>query len=101
MKISVVGLGKLGICTAACFASKGFDVVGIDINEEVVNAVNKGIAPVKENGLQYLIDVAGKKLRATTDHSDAIHHTDITFLIVPTPSMEDGSFSDKYLQDAL
>ena len=43
-KLSVVGLGKLGACTAGCFASKGFKTIGIDINPDVVKAINSGRA---------------------------------------------------------
>lgn len=100
-KLSVVGLGKLGACSAACFASKGFEVVGVDINKDFVDATNNGKAPIYEPGLQELITSSKDKLRATQDYREAIRESDITFLIVPTPSREDGHFSDRYLQDAL
>lgn len=99
--ISVVGLGKLGACTAACLSSKGFDVIGVDINKEFVLAINKGKAPVHEPLLQETIDASKGRLRATQSYEEAIRATDITMLIVPTPSREDGHFSDKYLQDVL
>lgn len=101
MKLSVIGLGKLGACSAACFAAKGFDVLGVDINKDSVDAINSGKAPVYEPGLQELISTAKNRLRATQDYEKAIQESDITFLIVPTPSKEDGNFSDKYLRDAL
>ncbi len=101
MNISVIGLGKLGACSAACFAAKGFEVVGVDVNEEFVKAINNGKAPVQEPGLNELISKAHSKLKATTDFSEAINKTDITFLIVPTPSQPDANFSDKYLLSAL
>lgn len=100
-KLSVIGLGKLGACSAACFASKGFEVIGVDINKDFVDAINNGKAPVYEPRLQELIASSRGKLRATQDYGEAIRESDITFLIVPTPSREDGHFSDKYLQDAL
>ncbi len=101
MRLSVVGLGKLGVCTAACFASKGFDVLGVDINKELVDSINKGIAPVKEPGLQELINKSEGRLKATLDYKEAIENTDITFIIVPTPSLSNGHFSDLYLKNAL
>ncbi len=100
-KLSVIGLGKLGVCSAACFASKGFDVIGVDINKRFVDAVNNGIAPVYEPGLQELMDSSRDRLRATQDYDEAIRSSDITFLIVPTPSRGDGDFSDRHLKDAL
>lgn len=100
-RLSVIGLGKLGACSAACFAYKGFETIGVDINKDFVDAINNGKAPVYEPRLQELISVSRGKLRATQDYEKAIRESDITFLIVPTPSREDGHFSDKYLKDAL
>lgn len=100
-RLSVIGLGKLGACSAACFAYKGFETIGVDINKDFVDAINNGKAPVYEPRLQELISVSKGKLRATQDYEKAIRESDITFLIVPTPSREDGHFSDKYLKDAL
>lgn len=101
MKISVIGLGKLGACSAACFSAKSFEVIGVDINKDFVDAINNGKAPVYEPGLQELITASKGKLRATQDYEESIRESDITFLIVPTPSREDGHFSDRYLKDAL
>lgn len=100
-KISVIGLGKLGACSAACFSYKGFEVIGVDINKNFVDSINQGKAPVKEPNLQDLITKSEGRLKATQDYEEAIKNSDITFLIVPTPSKPDGHFSDKYLQDAL
>ena len=100
-KLSVIGLGKLGACSAACFASKGFEVVGVDINRDFVDAINNGKAPVYEPRLQESIDASAGRLKATLDYEKAIKESDITFLILPTPSKEDGHFSDRYLKDAL
>lgn len=101
MKISVIGLGKLGACSAACFAAKGHQVIGVDINQSFVDAINSGKAPFVEPQLQETITSAKGRLSATTDFSEALNETDITMLIVPTPSRPDGNFSDDYLQDAL
>ncbi len=101
MKLSVVGLGKLGACSAACFASRGFEVIGVDINKDFVDAINNGKAPIYEPGLQELIDSSKDKLKATQNYEEAIKESEITFLIVPTPSRQDGLFSKRYLQDAL
>jgi len=101
MKLSVIGLGKLGACSAACFAAKGFEVIGVDINKDFVDAINNGKAPVYEPRLQEFITRSQGRLKATQDYAEAIRNSDVTFLIVPTPSRQDGHFSDKYLQDAL
>ena len=81
MKISVIGLGKLGAPLAAVLASKGFRVVGTDVNPAFVEAVNAGKAPVDEPRLQELIDENRTRLLATKDaaarrrrHRCHLHH---------------------------
>ena len=72
-RISVVGLGKLGLCFAACFAESGFETIGVDINEDVVDSINDGVSPIVEPGLQELIaELGGTGLRATANHAEAI-----------------------------
>jgi UDPglucose 6-dehydrogenase len=100
MKISVVGLGKLGAPLAAVMAYKGNTVVGVDVNPGYVASVNQGRAPVNETGLQGLIDGCRDRLRATACYEEAVLGTDATFLIVPTPSEEDGRFSLEYVLSA-
>jgi len=100
--LSVVGLGKLGLCLAACFAEKGFETLGVDIEELVVEKVNHGKAPWYEPGLaELLAKHGGQRLRATVYHRDAIERTAITFVLVPTPSNPDGSFSNRFVEAAL
>jgi len=101
MRLSVIGLGKLGACSAACFSAKGFEVIGVDINKDLVDAINNGKATVYEPRLQEFIMRSQGRLKATQDYAEAIRNSDVTFLIVPTPSRQDGHFSDKYLLDAL
>lgn len=93
---SVIGLGKLGASMAAAIASRGFNVVGVDIDESVVSLVNNGEAPILETGLGELIAENRSRLRATTDVADAVHASDLTFVVVPTPSDEVGAFSIRY-----
>ncbi|HTE48358.1 MAG TPA: nucleotide sugar dehydrogenase [Candidatus Paceibacterota bacterium] len=99
--ISVVGLGKLGACIAACLASRGFKVLGYDANEKVTLLLNGGKAPVAEPGLDELIGRFRKNISATMKPEEIIEKTDITFIIVPTPSKKDGNFADKFLKDVL
>jgi len=94
---SVVGLGKLGAPLAAVLARAGFDVVGVDLNEHVVAALNEGRSPYREPGLQEAIDAAEGRLRATTDVAEAVDATDVSFVIVPTPSDDSGRFRNEYV----
>jgi len=99
--ISVVGLGKLGLCMAACFASKGYKVVGIDIDKNKIDLINRGINPIQETGLTRLIQKYKENLKATSDYEEAILNSQITFIVVATPSEADGSFSNEQLEGAL
>ncbi len=101
-KVSVVGLGKLGLGLALCFADEGVETLGVDVNENVVSAINDGRTPLVEPEYQELIGrTAGKTFRATTEHTEAIEKTDITFVLVATPSIGDGRFSNRYVKSAL
>lgn len=97
MNLSVVGLGKLGSPMAAVLASQGHSVVGVDVNASFVGALNEGRAPVPEPGLQELISQNRPRLRATLDYAEAVANSEISFIIVPTPSQGDGTFSIEYL----
>jgi UDPglucose 6-dehydrogenase len=101
MKISVIGLGKLGSPLAAVLASKGHSVIGVDINPAFVDKINNRIAPVPEPCLQELISTHHTKLKATLNYEEAILASDVTFVIVPTPSDPDGLFSNTYLLKAI
>lgn len=97
-KISVIGLGKLGASMAAVFAHRGFDVIGVDVNKGFVDAVNNGHAPVQETGLDAMIGKNRERIIATLSHEEAVLNSDISFVIVPTPSDDRGSFSLQYAE---
>lgn len=98
--ISVIGLGKLGAVIAACFADKGFTVVGVDVSKRNVDAIDKGEAPVVEPGLAEMIARAHPNLRATRDVAKAVDATESTFIVVPTPSTDEGGFSISFVLEA-
>src|SRR5215216_369450 len=83
MRISVIGLGKLGAPLAAVLADHGHEVTGVDTRSEVVHLVNEGRSPVDETGLAELIARNTNRLRATVDITAAVAQTDLTFIIVP------------------
>ncbi len=101
-KISLVGLGKLGLPLIACMTKAGYETIGVDIAEHVVDAVNRGECPIPEPGLGELIaKYGGKELQATLDHSRAMKETDVTYILTATPSNPDGSFSNRHVEAAL
>jgi UDPglucose 6-dehydrogenase len=95
--ISVVGLGKLGAPMAACFATRGFQVKAVDLTPEKVDAINRGVAPVYEPGLEELIREAGDSLQATQNTGEAVAASEATFIVVGTPSEPGGGFSLQYV----
>jgi UDPglucose 6-dehydrogenase len=101
MRISVIGLGKLGCPLAALLASKGHSVVGADLSQDLVATVNAGKAPFDEPLLQDYLDQAGSRLTATTSPEDAAAATDVSMIIVPTPSSADGTFSNRFVLGAI
>jgi nucleotide sugar dehydrogenase len=86
VKIAVIALGKIGLPLAVQFASKGHDVVGVDVNRQVVDLINAGMEPFPgEARLQEQLSelVPAGKLRATTDYADAVPEADAVVLVVP------------------
>ncbi|MBL9218604.1 MAG: UDP-glucose/GDP-mannose dehydrogenase family protein [Opitutaceae bacterium] len=98
--VSVIGLGKLGGSMAAGMASRGLHVIGVDVNRHAVDAVNAGQAPVQETGLGEMIAANRERIRATLSTEEAVLGSDISFVIVPTPSDERGAFTLQYAKFA-
>lgn len=97
-KICIVGLGYIGLPTAAMFANSGIKVVGVDINEKAVNLLNQGKIHIEEVGLGRLVKkvVQEGKLRAsiTPEHADAF------IISVPTPNYPDHTANLEYVKAA-
>lgn len=86
MKIAVIALGKIGLPLAVQFASKGHEVVGVDVSQATVDSVNAGLEPFPgEAHLQEKLSdlVPAGRLRATTDYADAVPGADAVVLVVP------------------
>ena len=103
MRIAIFGLGYVGAVTGACLAKKGHNVIGVDINKQKVDAVNKGHSPIIEKGLGELIRkcVKNKRFSATTSTKEAVLKTDIGMVCVGTPSMESGAINIEHLRTAV
>ncbi|HMY76817.1 MAG TPA: nucleotide sugar dehydrogenase, partial [Blastocatellia bacterium] len=102
MRLSIFGLGYVGCVSAACFATRGHEVIGVDVNEVKVELINQGGSPVVEPGLAELIreSVNAKRLRATTDAVAAVNESDISLVCVGTPSNHNGSLDLSYIKRA-
>ena len=97
MNISIIGLGKLGLCTAACFAAAGHNVYGYDLNEHFRNELRSHRNPIDETGLDELLQAAWPTLHIVDCYEDAVNSSEMTLIIVPTPSLADGRFSNEFL----
>lgn len=100
MKISIIGSGYVGLITGMGFAELGNEVIFIDIDEKMVEAINSATPPIFERGLKELMQKNIGRYRATCDYRSTID-TDITFICVGTPSKEDGSIDLTYVEDAV
>jgi nucleotide sugar dehydrogenase len=86
VKITVIALGKIGLPLAVQFASKGHDVIGVDVSQKTVDLINQAIEPFPgEAHLQEKLSelVPAGKLRATTDYAEAVPGSDAVVLVVP------------------
>ena len=101
-KISIVGAGYVGLCTAVCFANRGYKTTISDIREESVRLIQRGSSPFYEPHLNELLKKAIKSgnLRAILDREGAILDSEITFIAVGTPSTLDGSVDLHYVKNS-
>ena len=100
MNISVFGLGKVGITLAACLSAAGNKVIGVDVNPQLAEALNSGTFSTAEAGVMERLSQAGSRFTATTDPAQAVRESDLTFIIVPTPSNVLGGFSLRFVLPA-
>lgn len=100
MNISIFGLGYVGCVTAACLAQDGHRVIGVDVNEQKVSAINDGKSPLVEPGLNELVKngVLANRLSACTDPGRAIQASDLSLVCVGTPSNENGSLDLRHVR---
>ena len=100
--ICVVGVGYVGIITAACFADLGNKVVALDIDKEKIAGLIKGKMPIYETGLKELIDrnVEANRIRFTTSYEEGLKNAEFVFIAVGTPSGVDGEADLQYVASA-
>jgi len=93
LKVCVVGIGRIGLPTALSFAKSGLETIGVDINENLVQNINNGKFPLKdEPGYDKIFDevIKNKKFSATTDIENAVPKSDVILLSLPTPMDENN-----------
>ncbi|MCV7345094.1 nucleotide sugar dehydrogenase [Mycolicibacterium rhodesiae] len=100
MKIAVFGLGYVGAVSAACLASEGHQVIGVDPNRTKVDLINAGKTPIIEADVGEMIDaeVNRGRLRATTETGEAVVSSDISLICVGTPSQLNGNLDLSYVR---
>jgi GDP-mannose 6-dehydrogenase len=99
--VSVFGLGYAGCVTAACLASRGHRVVGVDVNPEKMELIRRGVSPVVEEEIGELTAkvVAAGALTVTADAHEAVLNTNVSVICVGTPSAAGGALSTKSLEN--
>ena len=99
MKIAVVGTGYVGLVTGACLADVGIEVTCVDVNEQKINNLKKGILPIYEPGLDAIVErnAASGRLKFSTSLAEALPGAEAAFIAVGTPPGEDGSADLQYV----
>jgi GDP-mannose 6-dehydrogenase len=103
MKVAVIGLGYVGTVTAACLASSGHDVWGVDVDAAKVEEISGGRSPVSEPRLEPIVAqaVADGTLHATTSCAQAVDRADISLVCVGTPSTARGGTDLSHIRHAV
>ena len=101
--LAIIGLGSVGLPTAALFADAGFNVVAVDVKSEVIEAVNAGSSPIKEPGLHDLIklNVEAKRLRTMLNSAEVLSQADVIIISVQTPIDKKKSPNLSFLLEVL
>lgn len=97
MKIAIAGTGYVGLVTAVCLAEHGYFVTCVDIDQNRIEKMQKGISPIYEEGLEELTQKNGNKLVYTTDYKNAYIDADVIFICVGTPEKKDGNANLTYV----
>jgi len=93
MRISVIGIGYVGLVTGACLADVGNDVLCIDVDPKKIECLKRGEIPIREPGLDAIVvrNSAAGRLKFSMNYDDVVTHAALIFIAVGTPSSEDGS----------
>lgn len=98
-KVSVIGIGRLGLSFSLLLSSKGYEVMGCDVNEKYVESLIDGSFKSKEPQVEELLHET--KMKFTINPVSALNHSDLIFVFVPTPSKESGEYNHKYIDQVI
>ncbi|MCL6473236.1 MAG: UDP-glucose/GDP-mannose dehydrogenase family protein [Firmicutes bacterium] len=102
MKLAIVGTGHVGLISGACFAEVGHHVVCIDIDQEKIKTLQAGNLTIHEPGLEDIVkrNVGHGRLLFTSDIASGIAESEVVFIVVGTPPLEDGKSDLSYVYEA-
>ncbi len=95
MEISIFGLGYVGCVSLGCLAKNGHQVIGVDVHQQKVDLINKGLPTIVEKDIDTIIaeEFKNGKIRATNDAKDAVSNSEISIICVGTPSSKRGNLN--------
>ena len=98
-RISIFGLGYVGCVSLGCLAQNGHNVIGVDVNQNKIDLINKGKPTIIEKDIDNIISeqFKNKRIRATLDYRQAVRETDISIICVGTPSTKEGHLNLDYI----
>ncbi|MHA1954707.1 MAG: 2-dehydropantoate 2-reductase N-terminal domain-containing protein, partial [Candidatus Heimdallarchaeaceae archaeon] len=92
--VSVIGIGKLGLCFSLTLEKAGYNVVGVDVNKDYVESLNNKTFTSSEPSVDEYLQ-GSSNFTATTSLSEAVNHSDMLFVVVATPSLENGRYDHR------
>jgi len=100
MKLTIIGTGYVGLVTGACFAEVGHQVICVDNDEAKVKILQEGGIPIYEPGLDELVsrNVKAGRLAFTNSTAEGVEKSDVIFIAVPTPPLQDGSVDLSFIE---
>jgi UDPglucose 6-dehydrogenase len=100
MRLTIIGTGYVGLVTGTCFAEVGHQVICVDNDAAKVETLQAGGIPIYEPGLEDLVrkNVSAGRLSFTTSTAEGVEKSDVVFIAVPTPPLEDGSVDSSFIE---